>query len=114
MGKYYLLGYYNNNLCINCILDLCMNYMMDSIVIQRHKYFLRKPILNFYQRTQIEFNQKLYLLNQLQNSKFQLQIQSYHKTQFTLNKYQGKCIYMYILPCTLKKYIHGHPIPIYE
>ncbi|CAD8213949.1 unnamed protein product [Paramecium octaurelia] len=93
VDKYYLLGVHNCSWYISCIKDLCINYMMDNIIILRHRYFQAKLNLYQYQRMQKQFNPKLnFVLMIVQNSKFQLQKELHHKIQSSLYRYQGICM----------------------
>ncbi|CAD8201303.1 unnamed protein product [Paramecium octaurelia] len=87
MDKYYLLGPHNNNLRIHCILDLCMINMMDSILIQKRQYFQEKQSLNFYQSMQNSNSRNFVMI--LKSSKFQLQMECYHKILCSLDMLQA-------------------------
>ncbi|CAD8183452.1 unnamed protein product [Paramecium octaurelia] len=95
VDKCWLLEPHNDNLYINCNLDLNMKNRMGNNLVKRHNNFQVKPIPNQYLRMQIQLNQKLYfLLNLVQSSKFQLQKDYRRKIQLTMYKQQGMCKYM--------------------
>ncbi|CAD8130868.1 unnamed protein product [Paramecium sonneborni] len=90
VGKHCQLGNHNDNLYINCNLGRCINYMKDSIVFQRYKYFLVKLNLYLYYMKQMQFCLKLeYLIIQVQNSQFQLQKEEHRKIQMSQYKLLG-------------------------
>ncbi|CAD8102880.1 unnamed protein product [Paramecium sonneborni] len=93
LDKYYLLVFHNSIMYTSYSLDLCMKYKMDNIIVQRHEYFLMKPILNLHQKMQISYCQKfnLYLLLiEQQNLLFQPQKDENHKIQLSLKKLMEK------------------------
>ncbi|CAD8189480.1 unnamed protein product [Paramecium octaurelia] len=97
MDKCCLLGAHNSILYINCIVDLYIPYIWNSIIFSRHRYFQLKLFLNLYQKKLKQQNFKFRLvLKIMQNLKSQFKKEYHHKIQLSMDKQLGNCKHMYI------------------